>query len=67
MGGRVDGLGFNLFHEQVSHSGADAGSYDCPMHLFIILTLGEERGVLRHKSNSVVMCCVDMNVLVAFE
>ena len=33
------------------------------MHLFIILTLEEEINVLRQNSNSVMMCCTEMDVL----
>ena len=39
LGGSVDGFGFKLSYEQVSHNGADGGSHGCPINLFIILTL----------------------------
>ena len=39
--------GFKLFHEQVSYSGADGGIHYCTMDLFIILTLGGEKGILK--------------------
>ena len=64
MDGSVDGLGFRLFCEQVGHSDNNGGSYGLPMHLFITLALEEEIGVLRWNSNSVVMCCIDMDVLI---
>ena len=46
MGGRVDDLGFKLFQKQVDYNRAraDGGCHNCPMHLFIILTLKEEIG-----------------------
>ena len=63
MGGWVDGHDFKLFHEKVGHSWADERSHGFPMYLFIILTLEEEKGVLRQNSNSAMMCCIDMDVL----
>ena len=39
-GGRVYGLDFKLFHEQVE--GAYRGTHGCTMDLFVILTLQEE-------------------------
>ena len=50
-------------HKQVGHNGADGRFHGCPMHIFIILTLEEEIGVLRHNSNRVVMYCISLDVL----
>ena len=43
--GRADGLGFEIFHEQVSYHRADRRTHDCTMVLFEILTLQEEVGI----------------------
>ena len=63
MAGSVDGLGFKLFHEQVGQNGVDGGPHGCPIHLFRILTLEKEIGIFKANSNSVVMYCIDMEVL----
>ena len=42
IGGSADGLGFNLFHKQAGYYGETNG---CTMHLFIILTLEEKKGI----------------------
>ena len=62
IGGSVDGPDFNHLHKQVGHNGADGEYHSCLMHLFIIPTLEEDIGVLRQNFNSVVMCCIDMDV-----
>ena len=53
---RVDGLDVKHFHEQVSNSGTDGRSNDCSRYLLTILTLEEEKGVLKadpHQCNDV--------------
>ena len=44
VGGSPDGLGFKLFHEQVSCIGTKG---HCTMDLFIILTLEEKVGAFQ--------------------
>ena len=49
-GGRVYGLDFKFFHEQVGDMQADGGTHGCTMDLIIILTMEEEVCVLRQNS-----------------
>ena len=41
IGGSFKDFDLKLFHKQVGYEGADGGTHNCTMHLFIILTLEE--------------------------
>ena len=42
IGGSFHGLGFKLFHEEVSYNGANGETHGCAIDLFTILALEEE-------------------------
>ena len=65
LGGRAnaDVLGFKLFHKQDTYNRTDGGTHGHAMNLFIILTIEENMGIFKQDFSSMVMCCMDMEVL----
>ena len=53
----------NSSHEWVGYNGNNGATHSCTIDLYIILTMEEEIGILRHNSNNVVMCCMGIEDL----
>ena len=47
IGGRADGFGFELFHEEVNNKGAKGRTLGCMIDLFKILTWEGKVGIFR--------------------
>ena len=45
--GWIDGLDFQLFHEQLGHNGTDGRTHGYLLYVLIILTFEEEIGIFK--------------------